>query len=61
MSIDVMKYCARAVIRHLNGDMNLFRTYTKKAMKIYEREQCICNIGEMIPGSTKRKLYEMVS
>ena len=61
MSIEVMKYCARAVVRHLNGDMNLFYTYRDKAMKIYEQENCICSIGEMIPTTTKRKMYEMVS
>lgn len=55
------KYCARAVIRYLNGDMDLFKSYTRKAMKIYENEKCICSIGEIVPATTKRKMYEMVS
>lgn len=59
--LKIDRYIGRAVIRYLNGDMNLFYTYTHKAMKIYEREKCICSIGEMIPGATKKKLYEMVS
>jgi len=61
VSTEAIKYCARAVVRHLNGDMNLFRAYTRKAMKIYENEKCICSIGEIVPATTKRKMYEMVS
>ena len=61
MSIEALEYCARAVIRHLNGDLDLFKSYTRKAMKIYEQEKCIADIGEMIPTTTKIKLYEMVS
>ena len=61
MSIEAIKYCARAVVRHLNGDLDLFKSYTRKAMKIYEQEKCICSIGEIVPAATKRKMYEMVS
>ena len=61
MSIEALEYCARAVIRHLNGDLDLFKSYTRKAMKIYEQEKCICSIGEIVPTTTKRKMYEMVS
>lgn len=60
MSIEAIEYCARAVIRHLNGDMDLFKTYTRKAIKIYEQEKCICSIGEMVPRQTREKMYEMV-
>lgn len=55
-----MEYCARAVIRYLNGDMDLFKTYTRKAIKIYEQEKCMVAIGEMIPRQTREKMYEMV-
>jgi hypothetical protein len=41
--------------------MKLFYAYTHKAMKIYEQEKCICSIGEIVPATTKRKMYEMVS
>ncbi|WP_077369695.1 hypothetical protein [Anaerosalibacter sp. Marseille-P3206] len=58
---ETIEYCTRAVIRYLNGDMDLFKSYTRKAMKIYEQEKCIAAIGEMIPTTTKQKLYEMVS
>ena len=61
MSIEALEYCARAVIRHLNGDMDLFKTYTNKAMKIYEQEANITTIEEMIPNNTKIKLYAMMS
>ena len=56
-----IEYCARAVVRYLNGDMDLFKSYTNKAMKIYEQENCIAAIGEMVPRQTREKLYEMVS
>lgn len=61
MSIDLDRYCARAVIRYLNGGMNLFYTYVNKAMKIYEQEKCIATISELIDNNTKYRLYEMVS
>lgn len=56
-----IEYCARAIIRHLNGDLKLFEEYKDKAIETYHREQCICSIGEMIPGSTKEKLYKLVN
>ena len=61
MSIDINKYIGRAVIRYLNGDMNLFYTYVNKAMKIYEQEKCIAKISELIDNNTKYRLYKMVS
>ena len=57
---EALEYCARAVIRHLNGDFKLFEKYRNKAIEIYEEEKSIVTIGEMIPNSTKEKLYEMV-
>lgn len=61
MSIEALEYCARAVIRHLNGNMDLFKTYARKAMKICEQEKYIATVGEMIPEQTRKKLYELVS
>jgi hypothetical protein len=52
---DVLAYCFRAVIRYLNGDIELFKHYTKTAMKIYEEE-----IGipwERYVTQEKRHLY----
>lgn len=56
-----IEYCARAVIQHLNGNLELFKKYRDMAIKIYEEEKNIVTVGELIPGSTKKKLYEMVS
>ena len=56
-----MEYCARAVVRYLNGDFKLFEKYRNKAIEIYEEEKNIVTIGEMIPRQTREKLYEMVS
>lgn len=56
-----IEYCARAVIRHLNGDFKLFEKYRDKAIEMHENELCLCSIGEIIPRQIKRKLYEMVS
>jgi len=61
MSIEAIEYCARAVIRHLNGDVGLFKKYRDKAIAIYEEEKNIVTIGDLIPGEIKIKLYEMVS
>jgi hypothetical protein len=61
MTVDAMKYCARAVIRHLNGDIEKFERYRDLAMHAYEKERCITTIGELISATTKKKMYEMVS
>ena len=59
--LKAMEYCARAVIRHLNGDIGLFKKYRDKAITIYEEEKNIVTIGDVIPREIKIKLYEMVS
>ncbi len=61
MSIEVDKYIGRAVIRYLNGDMNLFYKYVNKAMQIYEQEKCIVTIEELVGEEIKNSLYELVS
>ena len=65
MNNQILEYCARAVIQHLNGDMREFNRYKHKAIEIYEKqrfeESCMCRIGELVPEGTKQKLYEMVS
>ncbi|ORX22735.1 hypothetical protein BVF91_09660 [Thermoanaerobacterium sp. PSU-2] len=32
---DIMAYLYRAIVRYLNGDVELFKHYTDKALKIY--------------------------
>jgi hypothetical protein len=61
MTVETMKYCVRAVIQHLNGDFEQFENYIDIAMHLYEKEQCIATIGELVPTSTKEKIYEVVS
>jgi len=61
MSYEIEKYIARAVIRYLNGNKDLFYSYVSKAMKLYECEKCIITLGELVDKDTKLKLYEIVS
>lgn len=61
MSTMVDKYISRAVIRYLNGDMELFEYYKSIAMRIYEQEKYIATIEELIGSETKNRLYELVS
>jgi hypothetical protein len=61
MSYEIEKYIARAVVRHLNGNKDLFHTYVSKAMKLYECDKCMITLGELIDKDTKLKLHEMVS
>ena len=61
MSYEIEKYIARAVVRYLNGNKDLFYTYVSKAMKLYECEKCMITLGELVDKDTKLKLYEMVS
>lgn len=56
-----IEYCARAVIQHLNGNLELFKKYRDMAIKIYEEEKNIVTVGELIPAKIREKLYEMVS
>jgi len=57
----VDKYISRAIIRYLNGDMELFEYYKSIAMRIYEQEKYIATIEELIGSETKNRLYELVS
>jgi hypothetical protein len=59
MTKQALKYCARAVVRHLDGDMERFERYRDMAIQIYSQE-CY-TIGDRISAETKQKLYEMVS
>lgn len=59
MTKQALKYCARAVVRHLDGDMERFERYRDMAIQIYSQESY--TIGDRISAKTKQKLYEMVS
>jgi len=61
MSYEIEKYIARAVVRYLNGNKDLFYSYVSKAMKLYECEKCMITLGELVDKDTKLKLYEIVS
>ena len=61
MTKQALKYCARAVVRYLDGDMDLFDKYVQMALMIHEKETSIATVGELVPERTKQKLYEMVS
>ena len=61
MSYEIEKYIARAVVRYLNGNKDLFYSYVSKAMKLYECEKYMITLGELIDKDIKLKLYEMVS
>lgn len=61
MSYEIKKYIARAIVRHLNGNKDLFYTYVDKAMELYECEKYMITLGELVDKDTKLKLHEMVS
>lgn len=56
----ILEYCARAIVQFLNSDIDKFTKYKNKAMNIYKNE-CLFELGDLIPQETKIKLYEMVS
>lgn len=56
-----IEYCARGIVAYLDGNIKLFKEYRNKAIEIYEEERNMCSIGEMIPATTKEKLYKLVS
>lgn len=60
MTAGALEYCTRAVIQYLNGDFEKFQNYVDIAMHIYEKEQCIATIGELIPEPVEKKIYELV-
>jgi hypothetical protein len=63
MSPEVLRYCSRAVIRYLNGDMALFLQYVDKAMELYEeekkKERLYVAIEELLDFDTKEKLLSL--
>lgn len=38
----VLKYCARGIIRYLNGDVDRFRYYVNKAVELSSYISCDC-------------------
>jgi len=42
MDGQVLKYCARGIVRYLAGDMEQFRQLVDKAMKLYGATLCTC-------------------
>lgn len=65
MTKEVLQYCLRGIVQHLNGDIDRFNDYVEKATRIYENEKfiekCKYPISNLIPEETKKKLYQMVS
>ena len=61
MSYEMEKYIARAIVRYLNGNKDLFYTYVSKAMKLYENEKYMITLEDVLDKDIKTKLYELVS
>ena len=61
MSYEMKKYIARAIVRYLNGNKDLFYTYVSKAMKLYENEKCMVTLEDVLDKDIKTKLYELVN
>lgn len=54
VNAETLKYCQRAVIRYINGDMAEFQRLVRQAMAIYNAEIEICECGaEMIKAEIK--------
>jgi len=43
MTDKALEYCARGIIRYLNGDVDRFRYYVNKAMKLNDYISCDCS------------------
>lgn len=61
MKREVMEYCYRGIIQHLNGNMNKFYYYVNKAVEAHHNDKNIFTIEDKISIEIKRKLYELVS
>lgn len=61
MTIRVLEYCTRAVIRHLDGDIDAFKDYVEMAKIVYENQKNIATIGELMPEEIQKQLYVRVS
>lgn len=63
VNAETLKYCQRAVVRYLNGDMEEFQRLVGQAMAIYNSGIEICECGaEMIQayekhGDEKKKIW----
>jgi hypothetical protein len=44
MTDKALEYCARGIIRHLNGDIEKFRYYVDRAMKLNKYICCDCGM-----------------
>lgn len=53
MTKETLQYCIRGIIQYLDGDIDKFKQYVNKAMKL-EKNLCKCG-GETIPCRYDRK------
>ena len=62
---NLLLYCARAIVTHLNGDIDRFNAYKDKAMDIYEdrerTEKYTYPVAILIPSDTRQKLRKIVN
>ena len=60
MNPEVLKYSLRAIVRYLDGDINMFAQYVDKAMKLHEedkkKERLYITIEELLDLDIKEKL-----
>lgn len=63
ISQQVAKYCARGIIRYLNGDSEQFAKLVSKAIIQYEIEEekrnAIVTLGEILPDNIKQRMYDI--
>ena len=48
MSPEVAKYCKRAIIDYLAGNMDEFKRLVSIAMEIYKQQENVCECGTML-------------
>lgn len=53
MTKETLQYCIRGIIQYLDGDIDKFKQYVNKAMKL-EKNLCKCG-GKTIPCRYDRK------
>ncbi|MBB6218212.1 hypothetical protein HNQ80_004352 [Anaerosolibacter carboniphilus] len=65
MKPEILEYCLRSIVRHMNGDFDEFERLSSMAQKHYEAEKAgqklYYAIGDVIPISVKERIYQAIA
>ena len=65
MKPEILEYCLRSIVRHMNGDYDEFERLSNLAKERCEAEnkaqKLHYTIGDVVPRSVKERIYQAIA